>query len=400
MTSEKHRNGLAANRNLALATISFAVAFACWGTIAGLAPLLRQELALSDSQKFLIVAIPVLLGSVGRIPMGILTDRYGGRLVFSCLLIFGFLPPLALAINYSYSHLLFWGLWLGVAGSSFAIGIAFTSKWFTPETQGTALGIYGMGNIGQSVAVFFAPVLAKEIHISGTLLIFGGVSLIWGIIFWLFARNAQTTAKPRTLQENLQVLRSQKLSWVLSLFYSLTFGGFVALSISLPILYNEIFSLTPTRGGALTALFVIAATLSRPIGGWISDHIGGDHLLLFIFGGIFLLGWILALPSLLFFNLGVFACAILLGLGNGGVFKLVPQYFPEHTGTVTGLVGAAGGLGGFFPPIILGIVKDSFGTYTISFILFSLFGLICTLVLNWTFLRTMVRAHGKHQHRE
>ncbi len=387
MNTKNSRKNLEANRNLVLATIGFAVAFSCWGTIAGLAPILTKELSLSGSQKFTMIAIPVLLGSIGRIPIGILTDRYGGRLIFSCLLIFGLISPLALATNHSYINLLFWGLWLGLAGTSFAIGVAFSSKWFPPESQGTALGIYGIGNIGQSVAVFFAPVLANAIGISATFIIFGAVSCIWGIIFWLFARNAQTSAKPRTFQENITLLRSEKLSWVLSLFYSLTFGGFVALSISLPILYKDIFSLTAAQGGGLTALFVIVATLSRPIGGLMSDRLGGDQLLLFIFGGIFLIGWTLTSPSLLFFNLGVFTCAVLLGLGNGGVFKLVPQYFPQHTGTVTGLVGAAGGLGGFFPPIVLGIVKDNFGSYTISFILFSLFGLFCALFLNWTFLR-------------
>jgi NNP family nitrate/nitrite transporter-like MFS transporter len=397
MTSEIKKKKLEANRNLLLATIGFAVSFACWGTIAGLAPILTKELTLSGSQKFTMIAIPVLLGSIIRIPMGILTDRYGGRLVFSCLLVFGLIPPLALATNHSYTNLLFWGLWLGLAGTSFAIGVAFTSKWFSPETQGTALGIYGIGNIGQSVAVFGGPVLAKAVGIPATLVVFGSMSCLWGIVFWLFARNAQNNAKPRTLQENITVLRNEKLTWVLSLFYALTFGGFVALSISLPTLYNEVFSLTPAQGGALTALFVIVATLSRPFGGILSDRLGGDQLLVFIFGGIFLFGWLLAIPSLLFFNLGVFICAILLGLGNGGVFKLVPQYFPQHTGTVTGLVGAVGGLGGFFPPIVLGIVKDTFGSYTISFLLFSLFGLVCGLFLNWTFLR-MARHQGDRVH--
>jgi NNP family nitrate/nitrite transporter-like MFS transporter len=393
MNTQNNVQKLAANRNLALATISFAVAFACWGTIAGLSPLLTKELGLSGSQKFMMIAIPVLLGSIGRIPMGILTDRYGGRLIFSCLLIAGIIPPLGLAFNHSYMSLLFWGLWLGLAGTSFAIGIGFCSKWFSPEQQGTALGIYGMGNIGQSVAVFFAPVLAKATSISTTLLVFGSISLIWGLIFWLFARNAQVTTKPKTFAENIHILQTEKNSWILSLFYSLTFGGFVALSISLPILFNEMFNVNPAKGGALTALFVIVATLSRPLGGWLSDHVGGDQLLLFIFGGIFLLGWTLSIKSFLIFNIAIFACAILLGLGNGGVFKLVPQYFPQSTGTVTGLVGAAGGLGGFFPPIVLGIVKDHFGNFTLSFILFSLFGLVCALVLNWTFLRT-----PKHHH--
>jgi MFS transporter, NNP family, nitrate/nitrite transporter len=386
MTKENHHSKLEANRNLVLATIGFAIAFASWGTIAGLAPILTKELGLTNSQKFIMIAIPVLLGSIGRIPMGIFTDRYGGRLIFSCLLISGFIPPLALAFNYSYISLLFWGLWLGLAGTSFAIGVGFCSKWFPPEKQGIALGIYGMGNIGQSVAVFFGPVLAKATNIPTTLLVFGGISLIWGAVFWLFARNAESKAKPRTFAENIHVLQTEKNSWVLSLFYALTFGGFVALSISLPILYGEMFKLNPATGGGLTALFVIVATVSRPMGGWLSDRIGGAQLLLFIFGGIALIGWCLSLESFLLFNIVIFGTALLLGLGNGAVFKLVPQYFPQSTGTVTGLVGAVGGLGGFFPPILLGIVKENLGNYTLSFILFSLLAVICFVVLNWTFL--------------
>lgn len=391
--TQHNAHDIKAQHNLWLATIAFAVSFACWGIISGLAPLLKEELKLSVTQASIMIAIPVLLGSIGRIPMGILTDRYGGRLMLTILLVFTFIPALALTINHSYLSLLFWGLWLGLAGSSFAIGIAFVSKWFPPEKQGMALGIYGAGNIGQSIAVFGGPVLAGFIGIPRTLLFFGLASLAWGIVIWQFAHNAENNSKPRTFKENLEVLRTQKLAWVLSLFYGLTFGGFVALSIYLPTLYKEVFNLEPVIAGGLTALFVLIATFSRPLGGGLSDHFGGEKLLIFIFTGIFLIGWTLALPSFILFNLGVFGCAFILGLGNSAVFKLVPQYFPQHTGTVTGLVGATGGLGGFFPPILLGIFRDSFGSYLPGFILFCLFGLVCDLVLNQTLLKHKNLSH-------
>jgi nitrate/nitrite transporter NarK len=205
------------------------------------------------------IAIPVLLGSLGRIPAGIFTDRFGARNVFSVLLAFGIIPAIALAFNHSYASLLFWGFFLGIAGSSFAIGIAFVSRWYPPKYQGMACGIYGAGNIGQ-------------------------------------------------------------------------------------------FDLTPTDAGMRTALFVIIATCSRPVGGWLSDRLGGTTLLLGVFLGIVATGWLMAIISIIPFTLGALSCAILFGLGNGAVFKLVPQYFPQQVGTVTGLVGAAGGLGGFFPP--------------------------------------------------
>ncbi|MBI3962456.1 MAG: NarK/NasA family nitrate transporter [Deinococcus sp.] len=381
-----------ANFHLFLATVAFMVAFAGWGLISGLAPLLKVELGLSATAASLMIAIPVLLGSLGRIPMGLLTDRFGGRLLFSALLIFGMIPPLALAWNHSYPNLLLWGLWLGLAGTSFAVGVAFVSRWFPPEKQGTALGIFGAGNIGQSISVFFGPYLAQRVGIPATFLLFAPATLTWGLVFALLARDAPGTARPKTLGENLRVLRTEPLSWALSLFYFLTFGGFVALGIYLPTLLKEAFSLTPQDAGARTAGFVVLATAARPLGGWLSDCIGGQRLLTYIFWGITLAAWLMALPSIYPFTVGALGCAALLGLGNGGVFKLVPQYFPTRTGTVTGLVGAAGGIGGFFPPLVLGILKDLTGSYALGFVLLSLFALGCYLVLWLALLRAPVLA--------
>ena len=378
----------AANQNLFLATMAFAVAFANWGIISGLAPLLRKELGLSVTQASVMIAIPVLLGSVGRIPLGLLTDRYGGRIVFSILLAFTIVPAVALSLNHSYPSLLFWGFWMGLAGTSFAVGVAFVSGWFPPSQQGTTLGIYGAGNIGQSVAVFGGPVLAGSIGIPSTFLVFSAVAVVWGGIFALTANNAQPPSKSKSLAENLQVLKTEKLSWVLSIFYALTFGGFVALSIYLPTLYKEVFALAPADAGARTALFVLVATLSRPVGGILSDKIGGQKLLLGVFLGVAAISWLMAMPSIELFTIGSIGCAILFGLGNGGVFKLVPQYFPLQTGSVTGLVGAAGGLGGFFPPIVLGICRDLTGSYAMGFGLLIIFALSCTVLLSQTFLKS------------
>ncbi|WP_199246129.1 nitrate/nitrite transporter [[Phormidium] sp. ETS-05] len=382
-----------APKSLFLATMAFAIAFANWGLIAGLAPLLKKELGLSATQASLMIAIPVLLGAVGRIPAGIFTDRFGARLVFSALLGFGIVPTVALAINHSYSSLLFWGFCLGVAGSSFAIGIAFVSRWYPPKKQGMATGIYGAGNIGQSVAVFAGPVLASAIGIANTFLIFGIASLVWAAVFALTAQNPPVKVRPKTFTECLSVLQTEKLTWVLSLFYSLTFGGFVTLSIYLPTLLKDIFDLSPADAGARTALFVIVATLCRPVGGWVSDRIGGQSLLLYVFLGIAATGWLMGLTAIIPFTLGALSCAILFGLGNGGVFKLVPEYFPQQVGTVTGLVGAAGGLGGFFPPLELGMFRELTQSYAPGFILLSLFALLCAWVLGRTFLRIPTPVH-------
>jgi NNP family nitrate/nitrite transporter-like MFS transporter len=383
-----------APKSLFLATAAFAVAFANWGLIAGLMPILKKELALNPSQTSLAIAIPVLLGSLGRIPAGMLTDRFGAKWVFGLLLCFGIIPTFALSINHSYSSLLFWGFFLGVAGTSFAVGIAFVSRWHPPKRQGIACGIYGVGNIGQSVAVFGGPVLAKQIGIEKTFLAFGIVSLIWGIVFAATATNPPVKVRPKTFKECYTILQTEKLTWALSLFYALTFGGFVAMSIYLPTLLKELFGWEATDAGACTAVFVILATLTRPVGGWLSVRLGGQTMLLYVFVGILAMGWLMGLSSVVPFAISAGCCAILFGLGNAAVFKLVPQYFPTQVGTVTGLVGAAGGFGGFFPPLVLGMFWQNGKSFMPGFLLLSLFGLVCAVVLHRAFLRQPATARN------
>jgi NNP family nitrate/nitrite transporter-like MFS transporter len=384
--TETFRPGAA--RALFLSTTAFAVSFAVWGLIAALAPTFTQLYNLTATQKSVMIAVPVLLGSIGRLFSGMLADKFGGRNVMSALLIFSALPAIAIGFSTSFNQLVIFGLFLGIAGTTFPVGVGFTSRWFAQEKQGTALGVYGMGNIGQSIAVFFAPVLAIALgDWRIVFFIFAAVALIWGIVFYLSAANDTTTARPRSLSEMLQPLKTSKTAWVLSLFYFLTFGGFVALALYMPTFLREIFSLTPTDAGARTAGFVVLATLMRPIGGIVADRLGGAKVLLFVFAAIAALSLLLSFTTIALFTVGALGCAAALGLGNGAVFKLVPQYFPKETGTVTGLVGAFGGLGGFFPPLELGLVKDATGSYTIGFGLLSLFALGCLAVDYFVFVR-------------
>jgi NNP family nitrate/nitrite transporter-like MFS transporter len=384
--SDTFRPGAA--RALFLSTTAFAVSFAVWGLVAALAPTFTQLYNLSATQKSVMIAVPVLLGSIGRLFSGMLADRFGGRNVMSALLAFSALPAIAIAFSTSFNQLVIFGLLLGIAGTTFPVGIGFTSRWFAPEKQGTALGVYGMGNIGQSIAVFLAPVLALSLGDWRTVFyIFAAVALIWGVVFYLLAENDATTERPRTLAEMLAPLKRSKIAWVLALFYFLTFGGFVALALYMPTFLREIFNLTPTDAGARTAGFVILATVMRPIGGIVSDKIGGAKVLILVFVAIAILALLLSVTTIAIFTIGALGCAAALGLGNGAVFKLVPQYFPKETGTVTGLVGAFGGLGGFFPPLELGLVKDATGSYTIGFVLLSLFAVGCLAVNYFTFLR-------------
>jgi NNP family nitrate/nitrite transporter-like MFS transporter len=375
-------------RALALSTVGFAITFAVWGMIAALAPKFVEMYHLSFLQKSVLIAIPVLLGSVGRLPMGILADKYGGRIVFGLLLIFCLIPAVGASLTNSFASLVAWGFVVGCAGTSFSIGVAFTSKWFRAEQQGTALGIYGMGNIGQSVAVFGAPAL---VMVTGDWRIpfwaFGTLAAVFGVLFLLLARNAPVKTEPKKFHEYFGIFRREPLAWVLSLFYFLTFGGFVALGIYLPTLLKDIFGLTPTDAGARVAGFVIFATLMRPVGGWLADRYGGALILMLVFAMIAITSLGLTSTGIFFFTLGALGTASALGLGNGAVFKLVPQYFPKETGTVTGLVGAFGGLGGFFPPLVLGVIRNATGAYTLGFVFLAIFALGCLAVNYFFFLR-------------
>jgi MFS transporter, NNP family, nitrate/nitrite transporter len=350
------------NLQLALGTVSFAICFAVWGLISAFAPRFRETFHLTATQTAFLIAVPVLLGALLRIATGMLADRFGGRVVFSVLMILVAVPAFVVPLVPSYEKLLYVAFFLGIAGSSFAVGVGFVSRWFPPEKQGGALGIYGLGNIGQSVAVFVGPVLAVLVGWQNIFLGMAALLVIWGVGFFLLARNSPKTVRPSGLGAMLQLLSRERLCWVLSLFYFLTFGGFVAFSIYLPALLKDQFGLKPADAGFRTAGFVVLATLARPLGGWLSDKIGGARVLQTVFLGIIPFALLMSWPAMLPFTVGALGCAFLLGIGNGAVFKLVPQYFPKEVGTVTGLVGAMGGLGGFFPPLLLGFFRDHLHT--------------------------------------
>jgi len=368
------------SRHVALGTISFAVCFAAWGLIAAFAPRFREIFHLTASETALLVAVPVLLGSLARIPMGILTDRFGGRALFSILMAAVAIPVWFAPRAASYPSLLGVAFLLGLAGSSFAIGVGYVSRWTPPERQGSALGVYGLGNAGQSAAVFLGPVLAASIGMAGVFRAAAILLLAWAVAFALLARNAPApaAARPGGLGAMLQAPAREKLSWLLAAFYFLTFGGFVAFSIYLPTLLKDEFHLQPADAGFRAAGFVVLATGMRPLGGWVSDRIGGARVLSAVFLGVAPFAMLLAWESVIPFTVGALGCAALLGLGNGAVFKLVPQYFPNHTGAVTGLVGAMGGLGGFFPPLLLAFFRGRTGAIWPGFLLLS-----ATALLLW-----------------
>jgi len=356
-------------RALVLATISFTLCFAAWGLIGGLASIFTGLYELTASQTALLVAVPVLLGSVARLPMGMLTDQFGGRVVFTALLAFSSIAAFVVPMTSSYSSLLVAAFLIGMAGSSFAVGAAFVSRWTPAAKQGTALGVYGLGTMGQSLAVFAGPVVASRLGWEAVFRGTGALLFAWAFVYVALAKNPVQAVRRASVAEMMAVLRRAPKAWLLGAFYFLTFGGFVAFSIYLPTLLRAEFNLAPADAGFRAAGFVIAATLMRPVGGWLADRIGGAQVLSWVFGGVTLFSLLLTWPTMVPFTVGALSCALLLGLGNGAVFKLVPEHFPKDTGTVTGLVGALGGLGGFFPPLLLGAFRDRLGVIWPGFIL-------------------------------
>lgn len=386
------QNSRQAYINLILATLAFAVAFAAWSLISPLASQIQKDFKLDNTATSVLIAVPVLLGSLVRIPMGLLTDRFGGRKVFTALLLFTLLPVAFMGLADSFWTYVLGGLFLGIAGASFAVGVPFVNRWFSPDKQGLALGIYGMGNIGTAVAAFSMPALANT---------FGGrAGAFWfylipvalmATIFWLFARDAPGLVKPKSLGDSFAVLRSEPMAWLLSLFYFLTFGGFVAFANYLPKLLVDWFALDKSDAGLRAAGFTVAATLARPVGGWLADKLGGGRVLTAVFAlgpiGALVLAWQAGGPNIVIATALFLFTAVGLGLGNGAVFKLVAQYFPRNTGLVTGIVGCAGGLGGFFPPLVMGLVRDNTGSYALGFVFLAGFAFICLAALFFVVLK-------------
>jgi MFS transporter, NNP family, nitrate/nitrite transporter len=373
-------------RHVVLGTLAFFACFAAWGLVSAFAVRFRERLHLSATETALLVAVPVLLGALARLPMGILADRFGGRVVFSVLMAVVAAPVFLVPAAPTYGTLLVAAFFLGLAGSSFSIGVVYVSRWSPPARQGSILGLYGLGTMGQSAAVFLGPLLASVIGWERVFHAMAGLLVACAVAFAALARDAPARAAPMGLAAMARVLLRERLSWALAAFYFLTFGGFVAFAIYLPTLLRDDFGLSPADAGFRAAGFVVLATLMRPMGGALADRVGGARVLNAVFLGVVPFALLLAWPSMIPFTVGALGCAALLGLGNGAVFALVPRYFPAATGTVTGLVGAMGGLGGFFPPLLLGVFRDSLGAIWPGFVLLAVVSLVLARVNARVFL--------------
>ena len=378
-----------ATRNLVLATLAFAVAFVGWSLIAPLAKRFQDDLDLTNTRTLMLTAVPVILGSLLRIPVGALTDRLGGRVMFPVVLGISAIPAAIFGFVEGYAALIVVGFFLGIAGSSFAVGVPFVAGWYPKERQGFALGVYGMGNIGTAIAAFGAPAIVDWLGREALGIVAAILLVATAVVFYSMAEDP-----PRGPAVDYgAVLRSGWKLWRLALLYFVTFGGFVAMAVFLPKLLRDWFDISLTNAGLRAAGFTAVATLARPVGGFLSDKIGSATVLVVVFVGAGLdaawLAHISSDPTWLPVTIACLTLAGFLGLGNGAVFKAVPLDFPEATGAATGIVGAAGGLGGFFPPVVMGIVKDHFDTYALGFLGLLVFAAVCLVVA-----LTMRRAAG------
>ncbi|KKB34922.1 MFS transporter [Bacillus thermotolerans] len=366
---------------LILSTAAMMMSFTVWSVFAPIATEIQRLYQLSALEKSILIAAPILLGSIMRIPMGILTDRYGGRRLYTLTMLFLALPLIGAGFAASYSMLLLAAFFIGMAGTTFAISIAYVSRWFPAEKQGLVLGIAGMGNLGSAAANFLIPIIFTFYGLGW---VFWSLALsigIMAVLFWFGTQDEKQPNEVKRLKDSLSVLKFQE-TWILSLFYFLTFGGFVTFSMYLPTLLVDLFTMTAVKAGMVTAGFVVAATFVRPVGGYLSDRFGARKVLTVVFCGVFLFGLCISftLDSFASFSVICMMAALVLGVGNGAVFKMVPEVSPENIGSVTGIVGAFGGVGGFFPPILIGFTKDITGDYFLSFALLALLSLVCLLL--------------------
>jgi MFS transporter, NNP family, nitrate/nitrite transporter len=373
---------------LALATVAFTVCFYGWSLLGPLSPDLEEEIGLSDLQSSAMVAVPVLMGSLMRIPLGWLAGRVGGRPVFTALMAFTPLPLVALAVWHdSLAALIAFGFLLGFAGASFAVGVPLVNGWYPPERQGYALGVYGAGMGGTVLTGLTAPAIADAWGLAAPFLVAAGLVAVTGAVLYAMARDAPRPAGAGSagMLASLAAFRGagSGRAWALVLFYFLAFGGFVALFLYLPKLLTEVHDLEKTDAGVRAAGFALLAVVGRPLGGILSDRIGAARILRTSFAAVAVLALVLAVgyESMVPLTIACLTMAVALGLGTGAVFKLVPEWFPDRVGAVTGVVGAAGGLGGFFPPLVMGLVKSATGGYALGFVLMALVALACLAVL-------------------
>lgn len=372
---------------LFLSTLAFTLCFAVWTLLSIIGIPLSKELNLSDTELALLIATPVLTGSISRPVLGILTDRFGGRPVMGILLLVSASCVYLLTLAHSYPMLLLAALGLGLAGGAFAVGTAYVSRWFSGDRQGTALGVFGAGNLGSSLTNFAAPLLLVALGWQGTAQVYALVLALMGLGFLVFARDPRHPTPSLTLSQRLAPMADLRV-WRFSLYYFFVFGAFVALALWLPHYLMRVYGVSLTTAGMITLLFTLPGSLFRILGGWLSDRYGARRVMYWTFIACLVCTFLLSYPpteyriqgidgelrfSLIMglppFVLLIMVLGFFMSLGKAAVFKHIPTYYPEHVGAVGGVVGMVGGLGGFFLPLTFGMLNDVVGIWQSCFML-------------------------------
>lgn len=394
MAFEKHKQWSVLTMN----TVAFAANFAVWTMFSIIGIKIKQELNLSDTEFGVLVATPILTGSITRLPLGIMTDRFGGRIVFFIQMLLVAIPTYGLAFATEYWQYLVIGLFVGLAGGSFAIGIAYTSAWFEKERQGTAMGIFGAGNAGAAITNLVAPMIVVAYGWQMVPKVYSIAMVIMAIIFWFFTFNdpAQQERKQKgthiSLKDQLAPLKELRV-WRFGLYYYFVFGGFVALALWLPKYYVGEYELDIKTASLITMFFTLPSGLIRALGGYLSDKFGARTVNWAVFWVSLICLFFVSYPQttmvihgmegdvelsvglgLVAFTVLVFVIGIAQGIGKASVYRIIHDYYPNNMGSVGGMVGVIGGLGGFSLPIVFGAAADLIGVRSSCFMV--LFGIV------------------------
>ncbi|MGW2639019.1 MFS transporter [Streptomyces sp. NPDC001348] len=382
---------------LALATVGFAVNFWAWALLSPLGPRFKDNLALSSFQQSLLVAVPVVVGSLGRIPVGALTDRFGGRVMFPIVSAATIVPVLYLGLagHSSLTALLVGGFFLGVGGTAFAVGVPLVNAWFPPERRGLAIGVFGAGMGGTALSALTTVKLVDAHSTSTPFLITAAVLAVYAALAALLLRDAPGRTVPtEPLARRLAATARLGITWQASALYAVAFGGYVAFSVYLPTYLKTGYGLTQADAANRMAGFVLLAVAMRPVGGWLSDRIGPVRVLTGALS-VVVAGAVAQsfTPALAPVGTAAFlAMAAALGAGSGATFALVALRTPaDRVGSVTGVVGAAGGLGGFLPPLVMGSLYGEYGTYAAGLILLAI---VAAAALAYTLTGVRAAAEG------
>lgn len=388
-------------------TVAFAANFAVWTLFSILGIKIKQDLGLSETQFGVLIATPILTGSISRLPLGILTDLFGGRRVFTILMICIVPAIYSITLATAYWHYLLIGLFVGLAGGSFAVGIAYTSAWFEKERQGTAMGIFGAGNAGAAVTNLAAPLLIVAYGWDSVPTIYAICMLVIIVLFWIFTfedpAHADKTIARKTLclRTQLAPLKEMRV-WRFGLYYYFVFGGFVALALWLPKYYIGQFNVDLKTASFLTLLFTLPSGLIRALGGWFSDKYGGRTVNWWVFWICLVCLFFLSYPpttmivhgiekdisvgielTVVPFTVLVFIVGMAMGFGKASVYKIINDYYPSQMGSVGGMVGVLGGLGGFTLPILFGAAADHTDVRSSCFMLLYAVLAACMILMHY-----------------